>query len=202
MSTSTGDQPRENPWTACWQIRPDTIYLNHGSFGPPPIVVQESRAAWQRRLDGNPMDFFVRELADEVHNVRDTIATFVGARSDDLVLVDNATYGMNVVADSFPLSPGDEVLLTDHEYGAVRRIWDRRIKQSQGHVRTVTLPSRVDSAEEVVEVIAATITACAAVSFSVYCSASGLIRCVMKYWAIVVWISVACFSLVATQRAS
>jgi isopenicillin-N epimerase len=44
------------------------------------------------------------------------------------------------VAASFRLSPGDEVLLTNHEYGAVRRIWERVAADSGASVRTVELP--------------------------------------------------------------
>ncbi len=45
------------------------------------------------------------------------------ARAGNLIFADNATAAMNVVADALPLAAGDEVLLTDHEYGAVLRIW-------------------------------------------------------------------------------
>ena len=34
-----------------WELRSDTLYLNHGSFGPPPRAVKAARAQWQQRLD-------------------------------------------------------------------------------------------------------------------------------------------------------
>ena len=47
-------------YKAEWDIRPDTIYLNHGSYGPSPNRVREARRELLRRLDDQPMDFFMR----------------------------------------------------------------------------------------------------------------------------------------------
>jgi isopenicillin-N epimerase len=141
-----------------WSLRSDTIYLNHGSFGPPPLAVRQARARWQAALDEQPMDFFVRQYEPAWLEVRDRLARFVGANPANLIFVANATVGMNVVADSFALEPGDEVLLTDHEYGAVRRIWSRACERAQAIVREVVLPSHIDRQEAVVETIAAAVS--------------------------------------------
>src|SRR5262245_17343664 len=90
-----------------WRIRPDTIYLNHGSFGPPPEPVRASQQAWREQLDQQPMDFFVRTLEPALEETKSTLGAFVGTGAANLALVDNATYGMNVVANSFPLRPVD-----------------------------------------------------------------------------------------------
>ena len=111
---------------ALWEVRPGTTYLNHGSFGIPPRPVRELRRRWIDAVDGQPMDVYVRQFADEIQRVRERLARFVGTHASNLVLDENATFGMNVVAESFLPRPGDEVVLNVHEYGAVRRIWERR----------------------------------------------------------------------------
>ena len=58
-----------------------------------------------------------------MHKARATLASFVGVDADDLVYITNVTTGLNVVARSLPLQPGDEVLSTNHEYGALDRTW-------------------------------------------------------------------------------
>lgn len=141
------------PWQQLWRPAPGVTYLNHGAFGIPPEPVRQARAAWQERLDRNPMQFFVREVEAAWEDARDTLAEFVGARGDDLVFVDNATAGMNVVADSFPLKAGDEVLLTDHEYGAVKLIWERRCAEVGAALKYVTLPLPFRTANETVDAI-------------------------------------------------
>ena len=77
----------------------------------------------------------------------------MGADADDVTYVTNATVGLNVVARSIPLRPGDEVLTTDHEYGALDRTW-RFLCEKQGakYIRQpVSVP--IQSADEVIEAI-------------------------------------------------
>jgi isopenicillin-N epimerase len=138
---------------AAWSLQPGIIYLNHGSFGPPPAPVRAARQMWQDRLDSQPMDFFVRELEPAWRSARETLARFAGVPAGDLIFVDNATAGMNLVAQSFPLARGDEVLLTDHEYGAVFRIWQRACDAAGGACRTVRLPLPFRSPDETADAI-------------------------------------------------
>lgn len=134
-----------------WGIRPGTTYLNHGSWGPPPQPVREARAAWLARLDEQPMDAFLREYEASWLKARASLAAFVGADAEGVIFVPNATAGMNLVADSTKLSVGDEILLNDHEYGAVARIWNRKASETGAQVRTLTLPTPFDDPAELVE---------------------------------------------------
>lgn len=144
-------------WKHLWNLRSDTTYLNHGSFGPPPLAVQQARLLWQRRLDEQPMDFFLRQLEPAWFDTRARLAKFVGTTSENLVFVDNATVGMNIIADSFPLHAGQEVLLTNHEYGAVERIWQRACAKAGALLQTVSLPLPFVSVEETVAAIMAAV---------------------------------------------
>jgi isopenicillin-N epimerase len=134
-----------------WQIRPGTTYLNHGSWGPPPTPVRAARAAWLARLDEQPMDAFLREYEASWLKARASLAAFVNADAEGMIFVPNATAGMNLVADSTPLSVGDEILLNDHEYGAVARIWGRKAEETGATVRTLTLPTPLNDPAELVE---------------------------------------------------
>ena len=120
-------------------IPEDVTYLNHGSFGPAPRVVQECREEWSRRLERQPMDFYLRQMEPALDDAITKLARFVGADPRDMAFVDNATVAMNVVAETIPLQAGDEVLLNDHEYGAVFRIWRQRCDQVGARVVTAKL---------------------------------------------------------------
>ncbi len=100
------------------------VFLNHGSFGACPRPVFEVYQRWQRELERQPVELLARRYEGLIEEAKSRLAGFLGARPEDLVFCPNATSGMNVVARSLPLGTGDEVLVTNHEYGAVSRLWE------------------------------------------------------------------------------
>jgi len=158
MTRSPSEDADWHSLKSYWHFRPGTTYLNHGSFGPPPQPVREARQKWQDALDSQPMDFFVRQFEPAWIAARDRLAQFVGAAASDLIFVENATVGMNIVADSFPLSAGDEVLLSDHEYGSVERQWLRACGKAGATLRICALPLPFQSREATADAIFAAVT--------------------------------------------
>lgn len=104
-------------------LDPEVVFLNHGSFGATPRPVFEAYQRYQVELERNPVQFLGRRLPELLDAARTRLAAYVGADPDGLVFVPNATAGMNVVARSLRLRPGDEVLASDREYGAVDILW-------------------------------------------------------------------------------
>jgi isopenicillin-N epimerase len=105
-------------------LDPRITFLNHGSYGACPAPVFARYQELQRELERNPVEFLARRFDDLIAESRTALAAFVGARPDDLVFVPNATAGLNAVIRSLRLEPGDEILTTRHEYGAVTRTWE------------------------------------------------------------------------------
>jgi len=140
-------------------LRPDIIYLNHGSFGACPRPVFEAYQARQLELEREPVEFLGRRYNELLLTARQSLGAFVGADPDDVVYVPNATYGLNIVARSLPLKPDDEVLSTDHEYGALDRTWEFVCSKNGARYvrRHVALP--IESAEQVIETIWSGVTA-------------------------------------------
>jgi len=152
-----GDDPQWERFRHEWTLPEDVVYLNHGSFGPSPRLVQEARANWQRQLESEPVDFFLRRMEPLLEEATEELARLFNAPADSLVFVDNATAGMNIVAASVELQSGDEVLLTDHEYGAVRRIWQKACERVGARVRVQPLPSPLQDEDEVVDTLLAAV---------------------------------------------
>lgn len=141
-----------------WSIPDDVIYLNHGSFGPSPKVVQAARHQWIEQLESQPMHFFLRQMEDAVGVAYECLAKFVGAKPNDLIFVENATAAMNIVAANIELNAGDEVLTTDHEYGAVLRIWRRVCRRAGASLVVRKLPNPMTSADKVIETFMEAVT--------------------------------------------
>jgi len=141
-----------------WDLRPGVIYLNHGSFGPSPKSVIAAREQWSRRLEAEPMDFFVREMESDLDAAAETLGRFLGTSGDNLLFVPNATFGMNVVAANVRLRPGDEVLATNHEYGAVLRIWREACRAAGAELVVRRLPDVLGSDQAIAEEFLAGVT--------------------------------------------
>jgi isopenicillin-N epimerase len=108
-------------------LDPDIIFLNHGSFGACPRPVFEAYQHWQGELERQPVEFLSRRLRGLLAQARQPLGDLVCSDPTDLVYVPNATTAVNAVARSLvralSLGPGDEILTTDHEYGAAARAW-------------------------------------------------------------------------------
>ena len=111
-------------------LDPDVVYLSHGGYGACPVEVFDEYQRWQRELERQPTDFFLRKHnrwfwdaagTGFIDEARASLAAFVGARAEDLVFVANATSGLNAVIRSLRIRPEEEILTTKHEYGAVER---------------------------------------------------------------------------------
>ncbi len=107
-------------------LNPDVVFLNHGSFGACPKPVFEKYQAWQLELERQPVEFLGRRFDGLMAETRQHLGAYLNAPPDDLLYVMNATLGLNIVARSLQLTlqPGDEILTTDHEYGALNRTWE------------------------------------------------------------------------------
>jgi isopenicillin-N epimerase len=137
---------------------PDVVFLNHGSFGATPEPVFAEYGRWQRELERQPVEFLGRRAEDLLDGARAAMAAYLGCARDDLVFVPNATTGINVVAKSLALEPGDEVVGTDLEYGACERSWEWLCQQRGARYVKAHAPLPLTSPDEVVEAIFAAVT--------------------------------------------
>jgi isopenicillin-N epimerase len=143
------------PMRDAFLLDPDVIFLNHGSFGACPREVFARYQQWQLTLERNPVEFLGRRSAELLYQARQTLAAYLGATADDLVFVPNATTGVNIVARSLALSPGDEVLTTDHEYGACDAVWQFACNKAGAHYRRVQIPLPFDPDQFLARMLAA-----------------------------------------------
>lgn len=149
---------RASRFAALWTLDPSVAYLNHGSFGACPAAVLERQSALRARMEREPMDFFVRSLPALLDDARASLAPFVGASPDDLAFVPNATAGVNAVARSLTFSPGDEILTTNHAYGACRKTLAYVAARTGARLVVANVPFPVAGEDDVVDAVLQAVT--------------------------------------------
>jgi isopenicillin-N epimerase len=132
-----------------FQLDSSIIFLNHGSFGATPIPVFRAYQAWQRELERQPVEFLGRRSTELMGVARAALGGYLGTDADNLVYTQNVTISINIVARSLKLGAGDEVLSTDHEYGAMDRTWRFLSKERGFHY--INQPVSLNSREAFVE---------------------------------------------------
>ena len=118
------------PLSSHFLLRPDITYLNFGSYGACVRPVFENYQQWQKELEMEPCEFMNVTGPEYLKQSRSALADYIHCDADDLVYVTNPSYAANIVAKSFPLKPGDEVLSTNLEYGACDRTWNYYCKKA------------------------------------------------------------------------
>ena len=125
-------------------------FLNHGSFGACPQPIFDEFQRFQRELELDPVHFIQKKLPVYLKQAKAPLGEFIGCNPKDFFFVPNPTVAINTVMRSLQLQPGDEILATNHEYGAMDRTWHFYCKKSGAkYVRQpITLP--VVSKEQII----------------------------------------------------
>jgi isopenicillin-N epimerase len=147
------------PVRAPWLLDPTIAFLNHGSFGACPRAVLAVQQGLRERLEREPVQFLVRDLEGLLDTARAALAAYVGAAAEDLAFVTNATTGVNAVLRSLRLDPGDELLTTDHAYGACRNTLAWVAERTGARLVTASVPFPLAGDDAVVEPVLAAVTA-------------------------------------------
>lgn len=121
-------------------LDPQITFLNHGSFGACPRPVLDEQQRWREEMERNPVQFLSRRSGALLRQAREALATYVGTTADELVFISNATTAVNAVAQSLQFAPGDEVLSTDHEYGACDMTWRQHCERQGAKLVRVEIP--------------------------------------------------------------
>jgi isopenicillin-N epimerase len=139
-------------------LSPDTIQINHGSFGATPIPVLDAADAWRRKFEADPTHFMRRLWAPSLAEAKATLAAFLNADIAGLAFVMNASDGANAVLRSLDFAAGDEILVTSHGYRAVSKTVEHVCRRTGAIARVVDIPFPLTGPEAVVDAIDAAIT--------------------------------------------
>jgi isopenicillin-N epimerase len=139
-------------------LDPTVTMLNTGSFGPTPTPVFDRVTELRRRLAAGPTDFFVRQVPPLLWESRTRTAEFLGTAPERFVFTTNVSVAINIVASSVQFPDGGDLLMTDHEYGAMEWTWERAAERCGLRIRKFALPTMAHDPSEIVAAAAAAFT--------------------------------------------
>ena len=141
-----------------WALDPALTFLNHGSYGSAPKSVLRAQAAYRERMERDPVRLFKYDLERLMDTTRERVASFINVNPADLSMMRNATYAMCTILKNHPLKAGDEVLITDHEYGSLHNELERmRIEQGIVVVKAA-IPFPIASPQVALDAIVSRVT--------------------------------------------
>ncbi len=126
-------------------------FLNHGSFGACPKPIFEEYQRLQLEFENEPVYFFLNKSREYLKIARERLSKYVGCESVDLFFTPNPTFAINTIMRSLDLKEGDEILTTNHEYGAMDRIWNFYCKKSGAKYIRQNISLPVVSKEQILE---------------------------------------------------
>jgi isopenicillin-N epimerase len=141
-----------------WDLDPDFNTVNHGSFGATPLCVLAAQTRWRERIEAQPSRFMRRDLGPALREAAGALARFVGAEADDLAFVNNATAGCNAVLRSLDLAPGEEIVVLDHGYAAVRNAVAYVAERAGARVVSAALPFPASDDDAIVAAVGAALS--------------------------------------------
>jgi selenocysteine lyase/cysteine desulfurase len=100
------------------------IYFNTSGFSPKPAPVIDEVIKWMHFQNQGPARSDVYQpIMAMFDGVRDKIGQALNASADEIMLTENATVGINIVAYGIDWQAGDNVILSTHEHPGNRITW-------------------------------------------------------------------------------
>lgn len=126
-------------------------FLNHGSFGACPKPVFEEYQRFQAELENEPVQFIQKKAGPYLKKAKESLSKFIGCAPEDFFFTPNPTIGINTIMRSLNLQPGDEILSTNHEYGAMDRTWSFFCKKTSAKYIRQEISLPIVSKEQILQ---------------------------------------------------
>lgn len=146
-------------------LQNDQTYFNNGTLGPMPSYTLDKVIDNLRynAIHGAETDYKGAgpQLLTGYFKYEDTrkrIGQLINAKFDEIALTQNATFGMNYVANGLDLKQGDELLNTNQEHGGGFAAWQLLAKRRGCIYKQAIMPVPANDPQEIVDAIFAQVT--------------------------------------------
>ncbi|HEY0797656.1 MAG TPA: aminotransferase class V-fold PLP-dependent enzyme [Candidatus Baltobacteraceae bacterium] len=103
-------------------LDPGLIYLNHAASGVLPVRTRDALLEGVRRHAASGV-LAMAALEAEIPATRESVARLIGATAADIAFIRNTSDGANILARGLDWRAGDEIIISDNEFGANAYPW-------------------------------------------------------------------------------
>lgn len=128
----------------------DVTYCNTGTLGAMPRSVLEAQTEGLKRLEEELPDWPYYQADGEpltgyqsLEDIRTDVGQYIGTAMDEVALTQNATMGMNFIANGMTFKAGDEIVTTDQEHGGCLMPFKIMAKRHGAIVKEINLDAAV-----------------------------------------------------------
>ena len=155
-----------------FMLDPKITYLNHGSFGACPTPVFNELIKWQKKLELEPTKHLAFDVYEYLEQSRISLSNYIDCNKDDIIFSPNPSTALNTVIKSLDLKKNDEILTTNHEYGALDKTWKFICKKTGAKYIQTDIPLPFLSEEDFIERLEAKITSKTKIIFASHITSS------------------------------
>jgi selenocysteine lyase/cysteine desulfurase len=134
------------------------INLNNGGISPAPTHVVEQMIRDIRFVNALPVEHNWRVLEPRTVSTRRELARVFGCAPDEMAIVRNASEALETMIFGLDLQRGDEVIVSNQNYGRMITSWEQRVRRDGIVLKQVSFPVPPKNDQQVVDAFAAAIT--------------------------------------------
>jgi selenocysteine lyase/cysteine desulfurase len=137
---------------------PTLVNLNNGGCSPAPAHVMEAMIRDLRFSNELPVEHMWQVLEPRIESVRRDLAQMFGCDAEEMAITRNASESQETMILGLDLRRGDEVIVTNQNYGRMLTTWDQRARRDGIVVKNISLGGPPGSDEDIVARFAAAVT--------------------------------------------
>ncbi|MEO5999160.1 MAG: aminotransferase class V-fold PLP-dependent enzyme [Chitinophagaceae bacterium] len=142
-----------------YKLKPDYINLENGYYNFVPEQVLEKFIGHVREVNYHA-SFYMRNFQVKTRrSMAAKLAVIAGCSPDELIVTRNTTESLDLVISGLDWRRGDEAVLAEQDYGAMRSMFEQVSKRYGVLNRVVSVPNFPSSDDEIVNLYTSAITA-------------------------------------------
>ncbi len=141
-----------------YKVSPDFINLENGFYSPSPQVVLDAWVRNIRMINEIPSFYMRHRQVEERETAKKQLAEFAGCSPEEIVITRNTTESLDTIISGLDLKAGDEVIVTNQDYGSMLQAFEQQSRRFGIRIRTISLPMHPKQSAEVVQAFEEAIT--------------------------------------------